>query len=154
MYEYVNVRIITGSGNQYRDVIISALASQITGVSIVCSTVCSMCRSKKTSKLRVTGLCEGNSPVTGEFPAQMVSNAENASIRWRHDGLVFFRYQVIIWNNTDMVSITSLGTQRNGNCINIQKVSFIIMHSNVSSTKCRPFYSGLKVLNECGFIVI
>ena len=26
------------------------------------------CRSKKTSKLRVTGLCEGNSPVTGEFP--------------------------------------------------------------------------------------
>ena len=27
-------------------------------------------RSTKTSKLRVTGLCEGNSPVTGEFPAQ------------------------------------------------------------------------------------
>ena len=27
-------------------------------------------RSKKTSKLRITGLCEGNSPVTGEFPAQ------------------------------------------------------------------------------------
>ena len=25
-------------------------------------------RSKKTSKLRVTGLCVGNSPVTGEFP--------------------------------------------------------------------------------------
>ena len=33
-------------------------------------------RSKKTSKLRVTGLCVGNSPVTGEFPAQMASNAE------------------------------------------------------------------------------
>ena len=27
-------------------------------------------RSKKTSKLRVTGLCEGNSPGTGEFLAQ------------------------------------------------------------------------------------
>ena len=26
-------------------------------------------RSKQTSKLRATGLCEGNSPVTGEFPA-------------------------------------------------------------------------------------
>ena len=37
-------------------------------------------RSKKTSKLRVTGLCEGNSPVTGEFPAQRVSNAENVPI--------------------------------------------------------------------------
>ena len=34
-------------------------------------------RSKKTSKLRVTGLCAGNSQGTGEFPAQMASNAEN-----------------------------------------------------------------------------
>ena len=33
-------------------------------------------RSKKTSKLRVPGLCAGNSPVTGEFPAQMASNVE------------------------------------------------------------------------------
>ena len=41
-------------------------------------------RSKKTSKLRVTGLCAGNSPVTGEFPAQMGSNAENVSIWWHH----------------------------------------------------------------------
>ena len=41
-------------------------------------------RSKITSKLRVTGLCVGNSPVTGEFPAQMASNAENFSIWWRH----------------------------------------------------------------------
>ena len=31
-------------------------------------------RSKKTSNLRVTGLCAGNSPVTGEFSAQMTSN--------------------------------------------------------------------------------
>ena len=41
-------------------------------------------RSKKTSKLRVTGLCAGNSPVTGDFPAQRASNAENVSIWWRH----------------------------------------------------------------------
>ena len=41
-------------------------------------------KSKKTSKLRVTGLCEGNSPLTGEFPAQMASNAENVPIWWRH----------------------------------------------------------------------
>ena len=33
-------------------------------------------RSKKTSKLRVTGLCAGNSPGTGEFPAQIACNAE------------------------------------------------------------------------------
>ena len=37
-------------------------------------------RSKKTPKLRITGLCAGNSPGTGEFSAQMASNAENACI--------------------------------------------------------------------------
>ena len=41
-------------------------------------------RSYETSKLRVTGLCEGNSPMTGEFPAQRASNAEEVSIWWRH----------------------------------------------------------------------
>ena len=37
-------------------------------------------RSKKTSELRVTGLRAG----TGEFPAQMASNAENVPIWWCH----------------------------------------------------------------------
>ena len=37
-------------------------------------------RSKKTSKLCVTGLCEGNWRVTGEFTAQRTSNAEKVSI--------------------------------------------------------------------------
>ena len=41
-------------------------------------------RSNKTSNFRVTGLCEGNSPVTGEFLAQRASNAEIVSIWWRH----------------------------------------------------------------------
>ena len=41
-------------------------------------------RSKKTSKLRVTSLRVGNSPGTGEFPAQRASNAENVSLWWRH----------------------------------------------------------------------
>ena len=47
-------------------------------------------RSKKTSKFRVTGLCAGNSPVTGEFPARIASNAENVSIWWRHHGTIQF----------------------------------------------------------------
>ena len=49
-------------------------------------------RLKKTSKPCVTGLCGGNSPVTGEFPAQRASNAENVSIWWRHHGLVYRHY--------------------------------------------------------------
>ena len=56
-------------------------------------------RSKRTSKFRVTGLCAGNSPVTGEFPAQMASNAENVSIWWCHHGLIYPIFvRVIHWH--------------------------------------------------------
>ena len=62
----------------------SAMASQIDGVSIVCSLVHSSPDQKKISKLRVTGLCEGNPPVTGGFPSLRDSIAENDSIWWHH----------------------------------------------------------------------
>ena len=42
------------------------------------------CGSKKPSKLHVTGLCAGNSPVTSELLKQRASNAENVSIWWHH----------------------------------------------------------------------
>ena len=38
---------------------------------------------KKNIKLCVTGLCAGNSTMTGEFPAQMTSYPKNVSIWWR-----------------------------------------------------------------------
>ena len=41
-------------------------------------------RSKKTSKLRVTGLCAGYSLIAGELSVQISSNVENDSIWWRH----------------------------------------------------------------------
>ena len=54
----------------------------------------------KKTKLRVTGLCAGNLPVTVEFPAQRTRNAENVSIWWRHHaregrqpGIITRRYQ-------------------------------------------------------------
>ena len=52
----------------YNDVIMIAMASQITCVSIVLLNCLSRRRSKKASKLRVPGFYEGNSPVTAEFP--------------------------------------------------------------------------------------
>ena len=68
----------------YNDVIMDSMASQITSLTIVYLIVYSRRRSKKTSKLRVTGLCAENSPVTGEFHTQRASNAKNVSIWWRH----------------------------------------------------------------------
>ena len=61
-----------------------AMASQITSLTIVYSTVYSGVDQRKHQNPRVTGLCAGNSPVTGEFPAQMASNAVKVSIWWRH----------------------------------------------------------------------
>ena len=73
------------------------------------------CRSKKTSKLRVTGLCAGNSPVT--------INAENVSIWWRHhvikaaNIMIRSRYDNIPWASyvgytmlLRIVFVLSLGT--------------------------------------------
>ena len=41
-------------------------------------------RSKQTSVLRVTSLCESNPPLTSGFPSQRASNAYNVSIWYRH----------------------------------------------------------------------
>ena len=72
----------------YSDVIMGTMASQITSLTIVCLLNRLFRRwPKKTLKLRVTGLCAGNSPVTGEFPAQTASKAETVSIWWRHPGI-------------------------------------------------------------------
>ena len=68
-------------------------------------------RSKKTPKLRVTGLGEGNSPVTGEFPAQRASNAGKVSTWWCHH-----RY----WWCMVHGSLSSMRKQ----CIYLRHVSF------------------------------
>ena len=57
----------------------SAITSQITSPTIVYLTVYSGADQRKHDFPRYWP-----SPVTGEFPAQMVSNAENVSIWWRH----------------------------------------------------------------------
>ena len=60
---------------------------------IVYLTVYSKHRWKKTSKLSVTGLRAGNSPVTGEFLAQRACNAANVSIWWRHHDILHLLWQ-------------------------------------------------------------
>ena len=65
-------------------------------------------RSKKTSKLRVTGFCAKNSPGTGEFSAQMASNAENVSIWWRHYVYTHFCYHCNIFDRGQWVNDISL----------------------------------------------
>ena len=59
-----------------------AMASQVTSLTILYSTVYS--GADQTPKLRITGLCVGNSPVTGESPTQRANDAGNVTIWWRH----------------------------------------------------------------------
>ena len=91
-----------------------AIASQITSLTIVYSTVYLGADEKK-SKLRVTGLCVRNSPVTGEFPAQMASNAENVPIWWRHhvspcgvipDSAIMWHVLLTLQRNTDSKTVS------------------------------------------------
>ena len=129
-------------------------------------------RSKITSKLRVTGRCEGKSPGTGELPAQMASNAENVSIWWRHhvyacthwgrvthicggklniigsdNDLSPERRQAIIWTNDGMLFIGPLGTNFNEILIEVQTFSFEKMRLEMPPGIWRPFCLGLNVLH-------
>ena len=64
----------------------SAMASQITNLTTVCSTVYLGANQRKHQSFASLAFVRGNSPVTSEFPAQRASNAENGSIWWRHHG--------------------------------------------------------------------
>ena len=80
---YVLVMNYDLRSTHYSDAIMGTMASRITGLTIVYSTVSSGADQRKHQNY-VTGICAENSPVAGEFPAQMASDAENVSIWWRH----------------------------------------------------------------------
>ena len=62
-----------------------AMASQITSLTIVYSTIYSGVDQRKRQSSASLAFVRGIPRArTGEFPAQMASNAENASIWWRH----------------------------------------------------------------------
>ena len=66
------------------------MASQITSLTIVYSTVYSDADQRKyQSSVSLAS-------VTGEFPAQMASNAENVSIWWRHHALAVWHIQCVV----------------------------------------------------------
>ena len=69
---------------------IKSTASQITGVSMACSTVCSGADQSKHQSSASLAIYGGNSPVTGGFPSQKANNAERVSMWWRLHGRIRF----------------------------------------------------------------
>ena len=80
----------------YNDVIMGTMASQITSLTIVCWTVYSGA-DQRIHQSSASLAFVGKSPVTGEFLAQMASNAENVSIWWRHYGSEFWQMSLNIF---------------------------------------------------------
>ena len=70
--------IMSQINGPYNNVVIGAMASQITSLTVVYSTVYLGDDQRK-----------HQAPRHGEFPAQMASNAGNVSIWWRHHGGCF-----------------------------------------------------------------
>ena len=70
--------ITSSGGDHYSDVIMSAMASQITSLVIVYPTVYSGADQRKHQSLASLA------SLTGEFPAQRANNAENVPMWWRH----------------------------------------------------------------------
>ena len=97
----------------YSDVIMSTMASQITGASIVCS-IFFRRRSKRTPKLHATGLCEGNPPVTGHFKwmiqfllQKYFSRATKLLLSWGAKGLFhIFVYNAVWFSTRSLLSST------------------------------------------------
>ena len=87
-------------------------------------------RSKEAPKLRVTGLCKGNSPVTGELPATRASDAENVSIWWchkekvpRYKDALLFPASSMIYNTRSHLNHSTGFSRRAWRCIEYLKAT-------------------------------
>ena len=91
-------------------------------------------RSKKTSKLRVTDPCAGNSPVTGEFLAQVASNAEKcfhlmtSSCKTSYCSWIEAQTDLDVWMRLQLIIYTSwypTGTwsRVSGSCKDISRLT-------------------------------
>ena len=98
-------------------------------------------RSKKTLKLRVTGLCVGNSPGTGEFPAQLASNAENVSIWWRHHGSVWWQQ---VSSSALMTAYTMVGMS-----LRMCMANRVVLMNKMALSAAVRYYTSLFIIPYC-----
>ena len=89
-------------------------------------------KSKEISKVRVTGLCEGNSLVTGEF----ASYAENVSIWWRHHVKYDIVYSTVMRDKTQ----SRLRTQKGQRLVR--------PHSYMVSLVLHKIWHSLSIINK------
>ena len=96
--------------------------------------------SQKTSKLRVAGLCVGNSPVTGEFFAQRTSNAENVSIWWRHHDNTLL-HLIFLWDSFWYRYWHGDSCDRNGYNVYVTQCNYLFENICTKRSYFRKWYS-------------
>ena len=101
----------------------SAMASQITGVSIVCSTVCSGADQRKHQSCASLAFVRRSHQW---IPTQRASDAETLSIWWRHYGIASPALDRIFWNRYYLEATFHLlpnSTCDKISAVNVQKAS-------------------------------
>ena len=120
MYVYIYTYIwgwchysLAAETTHYGDFIMSAMASQITSLTIVYSTVY-LGAAQENIKVLWNWPFAGNSPVTDDFPHK-ASNAENVSIWWRHHGIWrFYRIdEPILFDELSVADCTDVASGNN-----------------------------------------
>ena len=115
------------SAKYYNDVIMGAMPSQITSLTIVYSTIYSGGDQRKHQSSVSLAFVRG---ITGEFPAQMASNAQNISIRWRH-------YEYRIYNELSTGTNQMVTTLHTFQMISMREKVFILIEISLKPASKR-----------------
>ena len=136
-----------------------AIASQITSLTIVYSTVYSDADQRKhKSKLRVTGLLWGEFTGDRWIPAEKASDAENVSIWWRHHGPPYRRLGSYLAEPSDKCENEFYGCRMwtwKVSIINTWKSYFIRFKNTNSLSPAQRTYWGIQWCKIClGNVII
>ena len=125
----------------YNDVIMSMIASQITSLTIVYSTVYSDADQRKHQSSASLAFVWGIHRGIGDFPAQMASNAENVSIWWRHHE--FLQWKIwpctVLPGNTTVIEAITLVT-----CFNLHLSGMLFLR--IASAKMCLYFDNSRTL--------
>ena len=111
----------------YNAIIMSAMASQITSLTIVYSTVYTSADQRKHQSSTSLAFVQESSLLTSEFPTQIASNMENVSIWWHHVlPTALSNLDVLEWNFFASLKFVQKGqTHRNSALIQVMAWLYI-----------------------------
>ena len=111
----------------YSDVLMGAMASQITSLRIFYSTVYSGTDQRTHQSSTSLAFVREILPLTSEFPTQMASNAENVPIWWRHPAWGFCPWRI----QAGKYNINTLRPRQNGRYFANDIFKWMFLNENV-----------------------